>query len=316
MRKIMMHHFGDADVLVEESFPDPHPAPGEVLVRVAGAGVNPVDWKTRQGKGFVAEAIADRLPWTPGFELSGMVEAVGDGVTRWAPGDRVFGLVGFNQRGGAYSSLAPVPESELVALPEDVDLFAAGAVPLAALTAWQALFDVAQLESGDKVLIHAAAGGVGHFAVQFAALRDIHVIGTCSGDHVDFVSELGASEVIDYTEDNFLDECYGLDAVIDLVGGQVGVDSLHALSEKGRLVTVPTNTAESVIAEARKRGLQASGMVMRADNKQLETIAELLAAGDVRVHIEKEYALAGAGMAHDHLEQGHVAGKLLLLADD
>lgn len=315
MRKVLMRAFGEPDVLVEEACDVPEPGPGEVLLRVAGAGVNPIDWKTRRGLGFVAEQIGDRLPWTPGYDVAGVVEAVGPGVEDWQTGDRAMGLIGFPLGGGGYSSLACVPASMLVEVPDELDLTVMGAVPLAALTAWQALFEVGRLEAGDKVLIHAGAGGVGHFAVQFALLKDAHVIATGSGDSLDLLDDLGAHEVIDYSRENFLDDCYGLDFVVDLVGGDVGVRSLHTLAEDGQLITVPTNTAARVLSEARQRQLHALGMTVHPDNSQLETIVDLLATGDVQVHLEKQYALCGASEAHRHLERGHVHGKLVLVPD-
>jgi len=315
MRKILMRAFGEPEVLVEKAFDVPRPGPGEVMLRVAGAGVNPIDWKTRRGLGFVAEQIGDDLPWTPGYDLAGLVESVGEGVGDWAVGDRAMGLVGFPLGGGAYASMVCVPAELLVEVPEELELVSMGAVPLAALTAWQALFEVGRLEPGDKILIHAGAGGVGHFAVQFALMKDAHVIATGSGSSLEFLDDLGAHEVIDYTSENFLDDCYGLDFVLDLVGGDVGVQSLHTLADDGMLVTVPTNTAARVLAEAENRQLHARGMTVHPDNGQLETIVDLLATGDARVDIAKEFALCGANEAHRLLEKGHVHGKLVLVPD-
>ena len=315
MRKILMRAFGEPEVLVEEAVEVPRPGAGEVLLRVAGAGVNPIDWKTRRGLGFVAEQIGPDLPWTPGYDVAGLVVSVGAGVDDWQPGDRAMGLVGFPFLGGGYATLVSVPAELLVPVPEELELVSMGGVPLAALTAWQALYEVGRLEAGDKILIHAGAGGVGHFAVQFALLKDAHVIATGSGTSLDFLDDLGAHEIIDYSRENFLDDCYGLDFVLDLVGGDVGVQSLHALSEDGLMVTVPTNTAARVLTEAGRRGLHARGMTVHPDTEQLETIVDLLATGDAFVHVEKEFALCGASQAHRHLESGHVHGKLVLVPD-
>ena len=162
MRHVVYDHFGDTDVLRIESSTIPEPGADEVLLRVAGAGLNPIDWKTRKGLGFAARQIEDHLPWTPGYDVSGEVIAVGPDVTTLAPGDRVMGMVGFPAGGGGYSQYTVARADELAIVPEELDLVTAGALPLAALTAWQALFEVAELEAGQKVLIHAGAGGVGH----------------------------------------------------------------------------------------------------------------------------------------------------------
>ncbi|MDX5327538.1 MAG: NADP-dependent oxidoreductase, partial [Marinobacter sp.] len=185
MRHVVYDRFGERDVLRVTESPIPQPGEGEVLVRVHGAGLNPIDWKTRKGMGFVATQIENRLPWTPGYDAAGEVVEVGEGVTTLVPGDRVMGMIGFPVTGGAYAEYAIADAEDLAIVPEELDLISAAGVPLAALTAWQALFEVAELESGQKILIHAGAGGVGHFAVQFALERGAHVIVTASSRNRD-----------------------------------------------------------------------------------------------------------------------------------
>jgi len=312
MRRVVYDHFGDTDVLRIESSTIPEPGAEDVLLRVAGAGLNPIDWKTRKGLGFAARQIEDHLPWTPGYDVSGEVIAVGADVTTLAPGDRVMGMVGFPAGGGGYAQYAVARADELAIVPEELDLVTAGALPLAALTAWQALFEVAELEAGQKVLIHAGAGGVGHFAVQFALERGAHVIATASASNRDFLAAFGVHEVIDYHTTDVVDECYGLDVVLDLVGGEAGKRSLHTLSEHGVLVTIPTVTADEIITAAESLGLRAHGMTVRPDVFHLDEIAELIEDGDVRVHIDKAFPLDQAADAHRLLEGGHVRGKLVL----
>jgi len=312
MRHVTYDRFGDADVLQLTDTLVPGPDAGQVLVRVHGAGLNPIDWKTRKGLGFAARQIENVLPWTPGYDVAGEVVAVGDGVTTLAPGDRVMGMIGFPAAGGGYAEYALAGADELAIVPEDLDLVTAGALPLAALTAWQALFEVAKLESGQKVLVHAGAGGVGHYAVQFALARGAHVIATASAGNRDFLAELGVHEVIDYHTSDVAEECYGLDVVLDLVGGDTGKRSLHCLGEKGVLVTVPTITADEIISAAEAMGLRAHGITVRPDVFHLEEIAELVEDGDVRIHIEQAFPLAQAADAHRLLEAGHVRGKLVL----
>lgn len=312
MRHVVYHQFGESDVLQVAESLIPEPGDGQVLVRVHSAGMNPIDWKTRKGLGFAARQIESRLPWTPGYDIAGEVVAVGEQVTTLAPGDRVMGLVGFPADGGAYAQYALARADELAIVPDELDLLAAGGVPIAALTAWQALFEVARLEAGQKVLIHAGAGGVGHFAVQFALERGAHVVATASPSNRDFLAELGVHEVIDYHTTDVAEECYGLDVVLDLVGGETGKRSLHTLAESGVLVTIPTVTADDIVSAAEAMGLRAHGMTVRPDVFHLEEIAELIEDGDVRVHIERSFVMEQVQTAHALLEGGHVRGKLVL----
>ncbi|MEE3169755.1 MAG: NADP-dependent oxidoreductase [Pseudomonadota bacterium] len=312
MRHVIYDRFGERDVLQVVRSDLPTPAEGQVLVRVHGAGLNPIDWKTRKGLGFAARQIENSLPWTPGYDLAGEVVAVGEQVTTLTPGDRVMGMVGFPAMGGGYSEYALAEADELAIVPEELDLVTAGGLPLAALTAWQALFEVAKLEAGQKILIHAGAGGVGHFAVQFARERGAHVIATASAGNRDFLAELGVHEVIDYRTTDIVEECYGLDVVLDLIGGDTGKRSLHTLGEQGVLVTIPTVTADEIISEAEAMGLRAHGMTVRPDVFHLDEIAELIEDGDVRLHREKACSLEDVAQAHEMLEGGHVRGKLVL----
>ncbi|WP_342631734.1 NADP-dependent oxidoreductase [Marinobacter alkaliphilus] len=312
MRHVVYDRFGERDVLRVTESPIPRPGEGEVLVRVHGAGLNPIDWKTRKGMGFVATQIENSLPWTPGYDAAGEVVEVGEGVTTLVPGDRVMGMIGFPVTGGAYAEYAIADAEDLAIVPEELDLIAAAGVPLAALTAWQALFEVAELESGQKILIHAGAGGVGHFAVQFALERGAHVIVTASSRNRDFLAELGVHEVIDYHTTDFTEECYGLDVVLDLVGGETGKRSLQTLSDSGVLVTIPTVTADDVVSAAEAMGVRAHGMRSRPDAFHLDEIAELIEDGDVKVHVEQVFSLDQVQAAHELLEGGHVRGKLVL----
>ncbi|MBW0148608.1 NADP-dependent oxidoreductase [Marinobacter arenosus] len=312
MRHISYGRFGERDVLQVTHSDIPQPAAGQVLIRVHGAGLNPIDWKTRKGLGFAARQIENSLPWTPGYDVAGEVVSVAEDVTTLAPGDRVMGMIGFPSVGGGYAEYAVAGADELAIVPEELDLVVAGALPLAALTAWQALFEVAKLESGQKILIHAGAGGVGHFAVQFALERGAHVVATASASNRDFLAELGVHEVIDYRTTDVAEECYGLDVVLDLVGGEAGKRSLHTLGEQGVLVTIPTVTADEIISAAEEMGLRAHGMTVRPDVFHLDEIAELIEDGDVRVHIDQSFPLDRVADAHELLEGGHVRGKLVL----
>src|SRR5205809_2677405 len=211
MKAIRMHKYGGPEVLKYEDAPRPEPATGEVLVRVRAASVNPVDWKVREGE--LTATHGHELPLIPGWDVSGVVEASGPGATQWKPGDEVYGLPPCD-RGGSYPEFIVVRGTELARKPESLDHIQAAAIPLAALTAWQALFDAAKLGRGQTVLIHAAAGGVGHFAVQLAKSKGARVLGTASARNAQFLRELGADEVIDYTASRFEDVVRDVDAVL------------------------------------------------------------------------------------------------------
>ncbi|TVP58136.1 MAG: NADP-dependent oxidoreductase [Halomonadaceae bacterium] len=312
MRKVILKAFGDADELTVTTVADPEPGPGEVRLVVHSAGINPIDWKTREGLGFVAQLIKDRLPWTPGFDAAGIVEAVGPGVSSWAPGDGVVGMIGFPAEAGAYAEKVLARADALCRAPEGLSLKELGGVPLAALTAWQGLFNHLGLHPDQKVLIQAGAGGVGHFAVQFAKLHGAHVIATASGENEDFLKELGADEVIDYQREDVHDACYGLDAILDLVGGDAGVAALNCLGEHGRMATVPTVTASRIEQAAKAMGRQATGYVVNPDVDQLDEILALMARGEVHCHIAAAYPLKDAPAAQRRQAEGHVRGKLIL----
>ena len=312
MRQVVITEFGDPSVLQVVDAPTPEPGEGEVLVRVHSAGVNPIDYKTRSGQGFVASVIRDHLPWVPGFEVAGTIEALGTGVNGWQVGDAVVGMIGFPRAGGGYAEKALVRAGELCSVPDGLDLDQVGGVPLAALTAWQGLFTHLALQPDQKVLILGGAGGVGHFAVQFAAQHGAHVMTTGSGANEDFLHQLGADDVINYEAEDVHDVCYGLDAVLDLVGGEAGTAALSTLGDHGKLVTVPTVTTDAIRKAASDRGLQAAGYVVEPDTEQLDEILALLGRGDVNLHVSAAYPLADAPAAHRRQEEGHVRGKLIL----
>src|SRR5262245_11021852 len=215
MRTVRQHELGGPEVLVLEEVERPEPGPTEVLVRVAAAGVNPVDWKTRTGSGFLREP-----PFTLGWDVAGVVEAVGLGVTWLAPGDRVFGMPRFPREAACYAEYVVSPSRQLARIPDGLGDVEAGAVPLAGLTALQALGDTARVGEDSRVLVLGAAGGVGHFAVQIAKARGAWVAGTASGGKHVFLAELGADEAIDYTSEAVTDRVQDLDVVLDAVGGE------------------------------------------------------------------------------------------------
>lgn len=302
-----IHRFGGPEVFKSEKIDVPEPGPGEVLVRVQTASVNPVDNKTRAGKYPVIRE--DKLPYTLGRDFAGKVERVGAGVGEWKSGDVVFAFVGQGQ--GAFAEFVVVEASALAHRPKTLDAVAAGAVPLAALTAWQGLFDHGALERGQRVLIHAGAGGVGHFAVQFAKHAGAEVFVTASGDGLEFVRSLGADHVIDYHAQRFEDVATDMDLVFDLVGGETQTRSWSVVTRGGALISTLTEPSQT---EATSRGARAARYTARPDGAQLAEIGSLIDEGKVRVKVVDTYPFDAAAEALARLESGHVHGKIVIVA--
>jgi NADPH:quinone reductase-like Zn-dependent oxidoreductase len=313
MKAVVMREHGAPGALELEEVERPQPIPTEVLVRVAAAGVNPVDAKTRAGRGMAG--VLGNPPLILGWDVAGTVEEAGRGVTRFAPGDRVFGMPWFPRRAGAYAEFVTAPSRHFARTPESLDDQPAGALPLAGLTAWQALVDTAGVGLGDRVLVHAAAGGVGHLAVQIAKSRGAHVLGTARADKHDFLRSLGVDEPVDYTAQPFEQAASDLDLVIDLVGGaDYGLRSLETLREGALLIAVPGGVCDEVAAAARRQSKRATGILVEPDHAGLEALAELVDRGRLQVAVEQSFPLAQAAQAHERLESGRAQGKLVLTA--
>ncbi|MGY3861812.1 NADP-dependent oxidoreductase [Aeromonas lacus] len=314
MTQLQITAFGDPSVLKLNPSLDKVPADGEVRVRICFAGVNPIDAKTRAGLGWAAAQNKDKLPWTPGYDVAGVVERVGPGVASLAEGDLVCGMVGFPLVAGGYAESVVASEHELVKL-DGVSLQQGAALPLAGLTAWQGLFEHGALKAGQRVLVLAGAGGVGHLAVQFAAAYGAHVVATASGDNHSFLHSLGVNRMVDYHQAEWCAEVIAdgqFDLVLDLVGGESGKAALACAKPGGRLVTVPTITAQLIKDAGAAAGIEVVGMLVHPDQKQLGQMLMLLRQGDVHITISSEYALAEGALAHQRIEGGHVRGKLLL----
>lgn len=309
MKAVRMHDYGDASKLVFEDAPRPSPAAGELLVRVRAAGVNPVDWKIRSG--MFRGGIDFAMPATLGFDIAGEVEAIGEGVTAFKKGDPVFAYLALN-RGGGYAQFAIAKASEAARMPAGLDMANAGATPLVALTAWQALFDQGKLAKGQTVLIHGGAGGVGHMAVQLAKLKGAKVIATASADNRDFVKSLGADEVIDYRAVKFEDVVKDVDMVLDTVGGDTTNRSAAVLKRGGVLVTIAGEPNPKTFAD---RGARATDMLVEPNAGQLAQIAALIEAGTLKTHVGLQLPLKDAAAAHRRSEAGISRGKIVLVVD-
>jgi NADPH:quinone reductase-like Zn-dependent oxidoreductase len=311
MKAAVMREFGSPEVLELRDVEDPEPLPTEVLVRVAAAGVNPVDAKTREGRGMAK--LLGAPPLVLGWDVAGVVEEVGRGVTRFQPGDRVFGMPWFPRQARAYAELVTAPSRHFARTPESLGDEAAGALPLAGLTAWQSLVETARVGEGDRVLVHAAAGGVGHLAVQIAKARGAYVLGTARAQNHEFLRELGVDEPIDYSAEPFERAAADLDVVMDLVGGEdYGLRSLETLREGGLLIAVPGGVSDEVAAAAKKAAKRSTGILVEPDHAGLEALGALAEDGLLRVEVERSFPLAEAAAAHRRIESGGTRGKLVL----
>ncbi|MFJ6539177.1 NADP-dependent oxidoreductase [Streptomyces sp. NPDC091385] len=310
MRAISQDEYGTPEVLKETELPRPEPGPSEILVSVRAAGLNPTDWKHRAHRVFL-----DRLPLVLGWDVSGVVEAVGYGVTLFKPGDEVFGMLPYPHGVGAHAEYVTGPARAFTHKPASIDHVQAGALPLAALTAWQALVDTARVQPGQRVLVHAAAGGVGHLAVQIAKSLGAYVIGTASAPKHEFLRSLGADEVIDYRSVDFRDAVGDVDVVLDPLSGDTRGRSLDVLRPGGVLVSLLPGTDPEEGAKAEARGVRVETLLVEADQAGMKALAEMAASGALRAHIEEVFPLAEAAKAHALGETDRTTGKIVLVVD-
>ncbi|MGW4706012.1 NADP-dependent oxidoreductase [Streptomyces sp. NPDC004285] len=304
MRAVVVEQWGGPEKLVEREVERPEPGLNEVLVRVHAAGVNPVDWKTRASGGLIEWGA----PAIVGWDVSGTVEAVGPGVGSLRPGDEVFGMPLFPRQAGGYAEYVVAPARHLAPKPASLSHVEAAALPLAALTAWQALVDAADVRPGERVLVHAAAGGVGHFAVQIAKARGAYVIGTASAAKHGLLRELGADEVVDYREAPFEDLVSDVDVVLDGLGGETAERSLKVLRDGGRLITLPGPDD----VPAAPDGVRAAWVLVEPDRLGLREITALVESGALRPVVDTVLPLSEAAKAHEIGERGRTAGKIVL----
>jgi NADPH:quinone reductase-like Zn-dependent oxidoreductase len=300
MRAVVMHQTGGPEVLQLEDVPTPEPADGQVLIRVRAASVNPADWKARSGN------RSAQLPAIPGYDVSGSVEL--SRAADFSEHDDVFG----SPASGGYAEYATAEPAGIAKKPQGLSHEQAAALPVAGLTAWQALFDRAALERGQTALIAGAAGGVGHLAVQFAKRAGARVIGTGSSRNRDFVLGLGADEYVDYTQQDVREAVSGVDVAFDTVGGETTESLVAVVREGGILVTIAAAPPEDA---ARERGVRAELLIMKRNSEQLARIAELVGAGEVHVEISEVIPLAEVRRAHEQSESGHTRGKIVLVVD-
>lgn len=311
MKAIILEGFGGVETLVMSEQPVPEISSNEVLVQVKAIGINPVDIKTRKGKGL-ADSLKNNQPIIPGWDISGVVIDTGDSVSLFRPGDEVFGMVNFPGHGKAYAEFVAAPESHLALKPLEITFEEAAGASLAALTAWQILKEKVQLKPGDRVLIHAAAGGVGHFAVQMAKYLGAEVAGTASEANREFVLSLGASVHVDYENVPFETVIGDMDFVLDTIGGPYIDRSLKVLRKGGTIVCIPSAASEGLEEKAAAAGLTGSKFLVQSDGKNMHEIAGLLGQGIIRSHISAIYPFDQVQTAHLQIETGKTRGKIVL----
>jgi len=307
MRAIRIHQYGGPEVLAQVEMLRPTPGANEVLIKVEAASVNPLDWKLRAG--HMKDFLPLTLPVTLGSDVSGTVEEVGPGAARFKRGDEVYASLGLE--GGGYAEYAVAKEAIVAEKPSTLDHVQAASVPVVGLTAWQALFEVAQLRAGQKVLIHAAAGGVGNFAVQFAKAKGAYVIGTASSKNQAFLGELGVDKAVDYKKTRFEDVVHDADVVLDTIGGDTQERSFKALKKGGMLVSIVQPPSQE---QAAKYGVRALFYGAHPSSSDLAEIAMLIDSDKVKTVVETVLPLAEARRAQELSESGHGRGKIVLKA--
>lgn len=310
MRAIAVTAWGGPETLEEVTVPRPEPGVNEIRVAVHAAGVNPADWKSRASGGFGLWGDPPILGW----DVSGVVDAIGRGSTLYTVGDEVFGMPRFPAQAGAYAEYVVAPARHFAPKPANLDHIQAASLPLVGLTAWQGLVEFAGVRPGQRALVHAAAGGLGHVALQLAKARGAHVIGTASAGKHALLYELGADELIDYTEGDFSATLRDVDVVFDTIGDGYAVRSLQTLRDGGTLVSLrgPDQPGAEVQAAAAKRGIRTGFTLVEPDRHGLIALSELVEAGRLRPLIAEVLPLAEAARAHELGETNRTTGKLVL----
>jgi len=309
MQAVVAHEYGAPDVLKVEQMQRPEPNDDEALVRVIASSVNPADPLTLSGK--YAKEFGTRLPLIPGYDIAGVVEKTGANVTKLKVGDAVYGYPTF---GCGWADYVAVKEWEVAAKPKSLNFVEAAAVPMGALTAWQALVDVAKLQPGQTILVHGGSGGVGSFAVQIAKARGARVIATASTRNQDLLKQLGADEAVDYTETKFEDVAKDVDAVLDPVGKETLARSYVVLKKGGIVISL---VARPDPAELKKHGIRGAGISVHPDAEDLTEIAQLVDAGKIKPIVTEVLPLTGAVKAQQQAATHHTRGKVVLqIADE
>jgi NADPH:quinone reductase-like Zn-dependent oxidoreductase len=304
MRRVIQDELGGPEVMRIVEVERPEPGPAEILVKVHAAGTNPVDWKTRA----FGSLVGDVTPFTVGWDVSGTVEAVGMGVRLYQPGDEVYGMPLFPKLANGYAEYVTAPARHFDFKPARLSHVEAAAMPLAGLTAYQALVDIADVRPGQRVLVHAAGGGVGHLAVQMAKAKGAYVIGTASAEKHDFVRSIGADEVLDYRTVDFTEAVIDVDIVVDPIGEDYTARSASVLKDGGYLMSVMGGD----LSEAEQRRIKSGPILVEADWSGMRGLSALVEAGQLTPHVGETYALDEVAKAHESLATGRTTGKIVL----
>ena len=306
MKAVVLHHYGGPEALQYENAPVPQPKANQLLVRVIAAGVNPVDAQICSGK--FAQFFKSKLPLIPGYDIAGEVAKVGSNNSRFKPGDAVYAYIPIPE-GGGYAQYALATASQAAPKPQTISFAQAAAVPVAALTAWQALVDTAHLEKGQTVLIHGGSGGVGTFAVQIAKVRGARVIATASAANQAFLKELGADVTVDYRMQKFEDFAKNVDLVLDTIGGDTLARSYAVVKKGGMIVSLVARPDPDRLAE---QGIYGSALSVDPNSAELTEIGKLIDERKIKVFITQTFPLSEAAKAHEQVATGHTRGKIVL----
>jgi len=310
MKAIVIHQYGGPDVLKYEDVPRPEPKDDQLLVRVIAAGVNPVDGMIRSG--MFAKGGNGAFPMILGGDIAGIIEKIGSKITKFKAGDPVFAYVSLDNNGG-YAQYALTTEHETAPKPKSLTYVQAAAVPIVALTAWQALVDTAKLSAGQTVLIHGGSGGVGSFAIQIAKSRGAKVIATASTANQDLLKELGADVAIDYTKQKFENIAKDVDVVLDSIGKDTLARSYGVMKKGGIIVSLVARLDQS---ELEKRGIRGTALSVEPQSEELAKIGELIDEKRIKVIVSQTFPLSEAMKAQEQVATGHTRGKIVLKVAD
>lgn len=311
MEAIVLKQFGGVENLQPADLPVPEPGPGEVLISVKAISINPVDVKTRKGGSRLAEELQKHPPIILGWDVAGTVETSTSSAFR--QGDQVFGMINFPGAGRAYATYVTAPAAHLARMPENISYGEAAAASLAALTAWQALVNHAQVSKGQRVLIHAGSGGVGHFAIQIARHLGAYVVTTTSAINRQFVLDWGADEAIDYTTTPFEEATGDIDFVLDTLGGDYIDRSLKTMKKGSLIISLPSNKSGGVTQKAEAVSMRGYPMLVKSDGHDMSRLAALLGSGEIRSHVAQSFPLGEMAAAHLSMETGRTRGKLIVI---
>jgi len=312
MKAIIIEKTGGVENFMHKNIDQPSPAENEVLIKTKAIGINPVDYKVRMIEDVLTMICGEGSPTIIGWDIAGEVVAVGDKVTQYKTGDSVFGMVNFPGRGNAYAEYVASPESHLAKIPEGTSFEAAAATTLAALTALQVLKD--KVKAGDKILIHAGSGGVGHFGIQIAKHLGAHVTSTSSAKNRDFVMSMGADEHIDYRTQAFEEVLSDLDFVFDCVGGdEMVIKSLKVLKEGGAIISLPApNFPDEATEFAKNRNIDLAFMLVQSSGEDMHTLKEYMEKGILKPHVSQTFSFEEMDKAHLQLESGRTVGRVVV----